>query len=159
MQKSRNTYIHIQQNIFALKALLIFTSSNCIFMQLQGNDILVNCQGNKFIQRTCLFTKSIIIRDKYILSRESYSIRGTYQFIQGNVSSFKENIFIQGNYIHSRKYIHLRNIYSFKFKAICTLKETIFTEHCCVRGHSRNIYSKIVPSHFMIIVSFTITIS
>ena len=41
-------------------------------------------------------------------------------------------MFIQGSYSHS---IH------------------------CVRGHSRNIYSKIVPSHFMIITSFTITIS
>ena len=61
------------------------------------------------------------------------------------IPSFKENIFIQGNYIHSRKYIHLRNIYSFKFKAICSFKETIFIQQCCVRGHSRNIYSKIVP--------------
>ena len=52
MQNSINTYIQIKQNIFALKAL--FTSSNCIFMhlqgivfiQLQGNEILINCQGN-----------------------------------------------------------------------------------------------------------------
>ena len=55
--------------------------------------------------------------------------------------------------------MHLRNIYSFKFKAIFSFKEDIFTEHGCVRGHSRNIYSKIVPSHFMINISFTITIS
>ena len=53
----------------------------------------------------------------------------------------------------------LSNIYSFKFKAICSFKETIFIQQRCVRGHSRNIYSKIVPSHFMIIISFTITIS
>ena len=39
------------------------------------------------------------------------------------------------------------------------VKETISIERCCVRGHSRNIYSKIVPSHFMIIINFTITIS
>ena len=111
------------------------------------------------------FKKHIFIHKKYNHSRqlysftELYSFQGTYQFIQGNISSFKENIFIQGNYIHTRKYIKLRNIYSFKFKAICSFKETIFIEHCCVRGHSRNIYSKIVPSHYMIIISFTITIS
>ena len=40
-------------------------------------------------------------------------------------------MFIQGGYIHS---VH------------------------CVRGHNRNIYSKIVPSHFMIIINFTISI-
>ena len=43
-------------------------------------------------------------------------------------------------------------MYSFKFKVICSFKETIFIELCCVRGHSRNIYSKISPSHFMIII-------
>ena len=78
---------------------------------------------------------------------------------QGNICWFKENIIIRGNYIHSRKSIHLRNIYSFKFKAICSFKESIFIQQRCVRGHSRNIYSKIVPSHFMTIISFTITIS
>ena len=56
-------------------------------------------------------------------------------------------------------YINLRDIYSFKFEAICSFKETIFIEHCCVRGHSINIYSNIVSSHFMIIINFTITIS
>ena len=111
------------------------------------------------------FKEHISIHKKYNNSRqfysftELYSFQGSYQFIQRNISSFKENIFVQGNYIHSRKYIHLRNIYSFKFKAICSFKEIIFIEHCCVRGHSRNIYSKIVHSHFMIIINFTITIS
>ena len=81
-----------------------------------------------------LFTKSIIIRDNYILTRNYTHFKEPYQFVQGNVSSFCENIFIQGNYIHSRKYVHLRNIYSFKFKAICSFKETIFMEHCCIRG-------------------------
>ena len=134
-----------------------FTSSNCIFtqlqgivfIQLQGNDILVNYQGNKFI--IDLFTKSIIIRGNYIRSRTYINFK--------EISSFKENIFIQGNYIHSRKRSHLRNIYSFKFKAICSFKETIFIQQRCVRGHSRNIYSKIFHSHFMIIISFTISIS
>ena len=97
-----------------------------VFIQLQGNDILVNCQGN-----TDSFEEHIFIHKKYNHSRqlysvtEAYSFQGTYQFVQGNISSFNENIFIQGNYIHSRKYVHLRNIYSFKFKAICSFKETI----------------------------------
>ena len=46
-----------------------FTSRNCIFMQLQGivfiqlqgNDILVNCQGNtdQFIQRTYIYSQKV----------------------------------------------------------------------------------------------------
>ena len=128
-----------------------------VFIQLQGNDILVNCQEiNSFKEHIFIHKKYNHSRQLYSVT-ELYSFQGTYQFIQGNISSFKENTFIQGNYIHSRKYIHLRNIYSFKFKAICSFKEAIFTEHCCVRGISRNIYLKIVPSHFMIIISFTIT--
>ena len=85
----------------------------------------VNCQGNlKFIQRVYIF-----IHKKYNHSRqlysftESYSFQGTFQFIKGNTSSFKEDIFFHGNYIHSRKYKYsLRNIYSLKFKAMCSLK-------------------------------------
>ena len=100
MQKSRNTYTHIQQNIFALKAL--FTSSNCIFMQLQGivfiqrhgNDIFANCKEINS------FKGHIVIHKKYNHSRqlysftESYSYQGTYQFILRNISMFKENMFI-----------------------------------------------------------------
>ena len=37
--------------------------------------------------------------------------------------------------------------------------EAIFIQQRCVREHSRNICSKIVTSHFIIIISFTITIS
>ena len=53
-----------------------------VLVQLQGNDLLVNCQGNKLIQRTC------IIHKKYNHSRQLfsftllYSFEGTYQFIQ-----------------------------------------------------------------------------
>ena len=142
MQKSRNTYIHIQQNIFALKALFyiqqtvyLFSFKELLFIQLQGNDILVNCKEINS------FEGHIFIHKKYNHSRqlysftESYSFQGTYQLIQGNISSFKGNIFIQGHYIHSRIYINLRNIYFFKFKAIYSFKETIFIEHCCVPGH------------------------
>ena len=130
-----------------------------VFIQLQENNILVNCKEiNSFKAHISIHKRYNHSRQLYSFM-EAYSFQGTYQFILGNISSFKENIFIQGHYIHSRIYINLRNIYSFKFKAICSFKETIFIEHCCVRGHIRNIYSKIVPSHFMIIINFTITIS
>ena len=108
-----------------------------VFIQLQGNYILVNCQGNtdsfkkhRFIHKKCNHSRQLYSDTKL------YSFQGTLSarsFVQGNISSFNENIFIRGNYIHSRKYVHLRKIYSFKFKAICSSKETIFTEHCCIR--------------------------
>ena len=94
-----------------------------VFIQLQGNDILVNCQEYIYI-----FTKSMINRGNYILSQN-------YIYFKELISSFKEYVLVQGKHIHSGKL------------------------YPCVRGHSRNIYSKIVPSHFMINISFTITIS
>ena len=81
-----------------------------------------------------LFTKSIIIRVNYILTRNYIHFKEPYLFVQGNISSlneiysFGEIISIQGNIYY------LRNIYSFKFKTICSFKETIFIEHCCIRG-------------------------
>ena len=67
MQNSRNTYIHIKQNTFALKTLFYIqqlyiyaASRNHVFIQLQGNDILVNCQGNpKFIQITNIYSQEV----------------------------------------------------------------------------------------------------
>ena len=125
-----------------------------VFIQLQGNDILVNFQGN-----IDSFKEHIFIHKKYNHSRQLYSDTKLYSF-QGIVLVrsrkyilVQGNIFIQGNYIHSRKYIYLRNIYSFKFKAICSFKETIFIEHCYICGIAK------IFSHFMIIISFTITIS
>ena len=72
------------------------------------------------------------------------------------------------------KYTHSGKLYP--FKEICSFKEHTFVQvqgHMFIQGNyiywtllhsrnSRNIYSKIVPSHFMmfmIIISFTITIS
>ena len=56
------------------------------------------------------------------------------------------------------KHIHSGKLYP--FKEICSFKEQIFVQ---VKGHmfiqGNYIYLKIVPSHFMIIISFTITIS
>ena len=153
MQNPRNTYIHIQQNIY-LHSRHYFTSSNCIFMQLQGivfiqlqgNDILVNCQGNKSIQITY-----IIIRGNYICSRN-------YIHFKELVSSFKDIIFIQGYYIHSRKYLRSRKTYS--FREIISIQGNIFISGTyilsssrpyvhsriiqrCVRRHSRKIYIKL----------------
>ena len=73
-----------------------------VFFQLQGNDILVNCQGNTdsfkeiliHSKNIYLFTKSIIIRGNYILTRNYIHFKEPYQFVQGNISSFSENMFI-----------------------------------------------------------------
>ena len=93
-----------------------------------------------------LFTKSIINRGNYVLTRNYVHFKEPYQFVQGNISSFSGNIFIQGDYIHSRKYNYLRNIYSFKFKAICSFKETIFIEHCYIRGIAEIFIQKLSPA-------------
>ena len=99
-----------------------------VFIQLQGNDILVNCQGNKFIQRTYIYLQkvsfeAIIFDHGIIFILRNLSTRSMKLYSFKEISSFKGNIFIQRNYIHSRKYNNLRKIYSFKFKAICSFKE------------------------------------
>ena len=118
-----------------------------VFIQLQGNDILVNFQGN-----IDSFKEHIFIHKKYNHSRQLYSDTKLYSF-QGTVLVrsrkyilVQGNIFIQGNYIHSRKYIYLRNIYSFKFKAICSFKETIFIEHCYICGIAEIFIQKLSPA-------------
>ena len=153
MQNSRNTYIQIKQNIFALRALLYIqqlyiyaASRNCIY-STSRNDILVNCQGN-----IDSFEEHIFIHKKYNHSRQLYSDTKLYSF-QGTASVRSKkyilvqwNILIQGNYIHSRKYVHLRNICSFKFKAICSFKKTIFIEHCYSRGIAEIFIQKLFPA-------------
>ena len=130
-----------------------FTSSNRIFrqlqgivcIQLQGNDILVNYQGNKFIQKTYIYSQKV-------QSIEAIIFFYVIIFISRNLSVHSRKcILVQGKHSNSGKLYLFKEIYSFKdiypfkFKAICSFKETIFIEHCCVRGH-RNIYSKIVPA-------------
>ena len=127
MQNSRNTYFHIQQNIFALKAffyiqqLYIYAASmNCILLNLKEIIYLLTVKEiNSFkkhiySQKVKSFEAIIFVQGIIFISKTYLHSRKTY--------SFKEN------YIHSRKYIHLRNIYSFKFKAICSFKETIFIQ-------------------------------
>ena len=167
MQNSRNAYIIFKLNKIYLHSRHYFTSSNCIFMQLQGivfiqlqgNDILLNCQGNiDFFQITHIHSQ------KYNHSRQLYSDTKLYSF-QGSVSVrsskyilVERNIFIQGNYIHSRKYIYLRNIYIRSSSRPYFHSRKLYLTLLHSRN-SRNIYSKIVPSHFMIIINFTIAIS
>ena len=125
-------------------------------IQLQGNDILVNCQGNKFIQRTYLFTKSIITRGNYIRSRNC-------NHFEELISSFNEIIFIQGNIFIQRKHISsysfweiisCQGIYSFKEHIFVQVQGHMFIQQRCVREHIKNIYSKIVPSDFMIVMVY-----
>ena len=86
-----------------------------VFIQLQGNNVVVNFQGNIFFQRTSIYSQKlysfkeiIFVQGSIFISRKLYSFK--------KLSSFKENIFIQGNYIHSssRKYVHSGKLYSFQ---------------------------------------------
>ena len=95
-----------------------------VFIQLQVNDILVNCKLKKFIQRTYnLFTKRVIH------SRQLYFFTGII-FISRNVSVHSTKyILVQGKHIHSGTLYPLKDIYSFKehlfiqAKALCSFKE------------------------------------
>ena len=115
LQNSRNTYIQIKQNIFALKALFYpgilhpATVYLCSFKELY----LFNFKEMIYLltvkemmilsSNISLFTKSIIIRGNYILTRNYIHFKEPYQFVQGNISSFneiysfREIISIQGN--------------------------------------------------------------
>ena len=104
-----------------------FTSSNCIFMQLQGivfiqlqgNDILVNCQGN-----TDSFKEHVFIHKKYNQSRQLNSDTKLYSF-RGTVSvRSRKCILVQWKHIHSGKL--------YRFKEICSFREHIFVQ---VQGH------------------------
>ena len=118
-----------------------------VFIQLQGNDILVLTVKKILIlsNNIYLFTKSIIIPGNYILTQNYIHFKKPYQFVQGNISSFNQ-IYSFRETIHSRKYIYLRNIYSFKFKAICSFKETIFIEHCCIREIAEIFIQNLYPA-------------
>ena len=65
---------------------------------------------------------------------------------------------MQENYILSRKYSHLRNIYIRSSSRPYVHSRKLYYWALLHSRNSRNIYSEIVPSHFMIIKSFTITI-
>ena len=133
-----------------------FTFSNCIFMQLQGivfiqlqgNFILVNCQGN-----TDLFKQHIFIHKKYNHSRQLNSETKLYSF-HGTLSVRSRKYILVSQW----KHINLGKLYP--FKEIFSFKEHIFVQvqgHMFIQGNyiywtllhslnSRNIYSKIVPT-------------
>ena len=72
----------VRQELINQKFVFVyFPSSNCIFMQLQGNDILVNCQGNKFKEHIFIHKKYVHSRQTYLFT-ELYSFQRTYQLIQ-----------------------------------------------------------------------------
>ena len=122
MQNSRNTFIHIQQNIFALKALFYIQQlyTLCSFKELYLFNfkemiyLLTIKETNSFKD---LFTKSIIIRGNYIRSRNYINFKELISSMK--LYSFKENItfreiisiqgiysFKEHNYIRSRSYVH-----------------------------------------------------
>ena len=86
-----------------------------VFIQLQGNYILVNCQGN-----IDSFKEHIFIHKKYNSSRQLYSDTKLYSF-QGTVS-VRSRKYILG----SMKHIHSGKLYP--FKEICSFKEHIFVQ-------------------------------
>ena len=99
-----------------------------VLIQLQGNDILVNCEEIDSFKEHIFFEAIIFFHEIIFISR-NLSVHS------------RRYALVQGKHIHSGKlypfkeiYISLMNIYSFKFKAI-------LIEHCCVREHSRNNYS------------------
>ena len=91
-----------------------------VFIQLQGNDILVvNCQGN-----SDSFKEQIFIHKKYNHSRQLYSDTKIIFISRNRISSFKEI------YPRSMKHIHPGKLYP--FKEIYLFKEHIFVQ---VQGH------------------------
>ena len=135
-----------------------------VFIQLQGNDIVVNFQWNLFIQRTFIYSQKIYSLKEFIF------VQGVV-FISRKLYSFKEIIFVHGIIFIQRKQIHSRKFYS--FKEMYPFKEIIFTQvqgNMFIRGnyiHStmlrswteQKYYSINFHSHFMIIISFIIFIS
>ena len=165
MQNSRNTYNHI----FTLKIYL--HSGHILHPATVYLCSLKELYLFNFKEMINLLTvKEIHSKNIYLFTRSTQSFEAVLFFhgiifISRNLLVHSRKcILVQGKHNHSGKLYpfeeiySLRNIYSLKFKAICSFKETIFIEYCCVRGNSRNIYSKIVPSHFMIIISFANTL-
>ena len=102
MQKSINTYIFTFNKIY-LHSWHCFTSSNCIFMQLrvivfiqlQGNDILVNYRGNKFIQRMYIYSQKVQSIEAIIFFHGIILISGKlYPFKEYKVKKVKWCIYI-----------------------------------------------------------------
>ena len=76
-----------------------------VFIQLQGNDIFVNCKKYIYSKDIYLFTKSIVIRGNYTLSRNHIHFKEL-------ISSFYE-IYPRSmkRHIHSGTLYPLKDIY------------------------------------------------
>ena len=107
-------YIFSNQTKTYLHSRHYFTSSNCIFMQLQGivfiqlqrNDILVNCQGN-----TDSFEEHIFIHKKYNHLRQLYSDTKLYSF-QGTLSvRSRKYTLVQWKHINSGKLYPFKEVF------------------------------------------------
>ena len=93
-----------------------------IFIQLQGNDIIVNFQGNVYhSKKIYLFTKNIFIQGNKIRSRNY--ILGNYIQSRNSIHSIQGHYIHSRNCIHSRKYICSRKLYSFKNVAFPDITE------------------------------------
>ena len=155
---------------------VLFLFRNRWYRVYRTHPKIVNHNGN-FLDKKCYFFFSIVFLTIVLFEH----VKRTWGDREGNwgcwlwyvivtkvIFSFRK---FKQIYPRSMKHIHSGKLYL--FKEICSFKENIFVQ---VRGHmfiqenyiywtllhsrnSRNIYSKIVPCHFMIIISFTITIS
>ena len=165
-------YSHISTKYICTQGIILHPATVCLcsFKELYLFNFkemiyLLTVKEINSIKEHILFTNGMIIRGNYIRFTELYSFQRTCQFIHGN-------------YIHSRKYLHSMKTYS--FREIISIQGNIFIYGTYIRSRSRpyvhsrklysfnnvtfadiagNIYSKIIPSHFMIIISFSITIS
>ena len=88
-----------------------------------------------------------VLKWQKLIHKQMYSFKKTI-FIQGNYF-FRGNMLIQGNYIHlsSRKYVHSGKLCLFNNVAFPDIAEIFI------------VYSTSFPSHFIIFISFIITIS
>ena len=128
MQNSRNTYIQIKQNMFALQGIILHPAAVylCSFKELylfNFKEMIYLLTDKEILilsNNVYLFTKSIIIRGNYTLTGNYVYFKEPYQLI----SSFKES------YPRSTKYIHSGKLYP--FKEIYSFKEHIFVQ---VQGH------------------------
>ena len=79
LQNARIIYIHSQQNTFVFKAslyiqqLYTYQLQRAVFIQLQGNDVVVNFKGYIHSKNIYLFTKNI-----YSFKEIIYSFKELY---------------------------------------------------------------------------------
>ena len=96
-----------------------------------------------------LFTKSIIIRGNYILTRNYIHFKEPYQFVQRNISSYNEI-----HSVHSGKLYPFKEIYLFKEHIFVQVQDHMFIqgnyihfiEHRCIHGIADIFIQKLSPA-------------